>query len=210
MLNEQLEFQVSQYADGTLPAAEVAALEAVLASDVGARELLAEYRSVDAALKREMSVPAMNWDRLAAHLSDAVAAENDVAPASPRTLAFSGWWARTGVRTSAAIAAMVLVAVGTFAILSRDRGTRQDAPVDSVVVNSQAQTALPTAVAIIDITGPAPEAAAGPAVAEITIDATPLAKQMHYGAAETIVYRAPRVVIASGGSGRQDVPSLPY
>ena len=52
----------------------------------------------------------------------------------------------------------------------------------------------------------------GPKVMEISIDATPLAKRSNYGLSETIVYRPPRVVIASGQSDRQDTQpaSLPY
>jgi len=77
VIDERLEFQISQYADGTLPAGDVAALEAVLASNAEARALLAEYQSLDGSLKRELPLPAMNWDRLAAHLSGAVAAEDE-------------------------------------------------------------------------------------------------------------------------------------
>src|SRR5688500_15981890 len=101
MIDEQLEFQIAQYADGTLPAGERAALERVLADDADARALLDEYRRLDAALKREMPVPAMNWDRLAAHLSDAVAAEDR----ATTTIA----WPLRHVRTLAAAAAIIVV-----------------------------------------------------------------------------------------------------
>ena len=56
MIDETLEFRISQYADGTLPAAEVADLEAILASDAEARALLDEYRKLDVVLKRETPV----------------------------------------------------------------------------------------------------------------------------------------------------------
>ena len=37
MITEQLEFRIAQYADGTLPASEVAALESELATSAEAR-----------------------------------------------------------------------------------------------------------------------------------------------------------------------------
>jgi anti-sigma factor RsiW len=185
MDREQLEFQISQYADGTLPATEAAALEATLASDAAARELLEEYRQLDVMLKRELPLPQMNWERLADHLSDSVAKED----AATRTIA---WPLRQWGRV--AVAAMVLIAVGLGVWRGRS-GTTQ-------LVSTQP--------AVMEITGPAPERAAGPAVAIITIDASPLAKQNNYRAAETIVYRPSRVLIASGPSDRQDTRPLPY
>lgn len=74
MTFEELEFAISQYLDGTLPAAQVAELEARLAVDAAARALLDEYRRLDSALKLS-GVPALQWDRLAEHLSNAVAAD---------------------------------------------------------------------------------------------------------------------------------------
>ena len=52
MISEELEFQISQYADGSLSAEETAALEAVLASDSEAAALLADYRKLDATIQR--------------------------------------------------------------------------------------------------------------------------------------------------------------
>src|SRR5437016_363877 len=63
MDREQLEFRITQYLDGDLPAAEVAALEQVLAVDADARKVLGQHRALDAALKRELPVPQMKWDR---------------------------------------------------------------------------------------------------------------------------------------------------
>lgn len=72
MNDEQLEFAISQYLDGSLPVAETAVLEARLNEDVAARELLEEYRKVDALLKAPAALPAVAWDKLSAHLSSAV------------------------------------------------------------------------------------------------------------------------------------------
>lgn len=75
MTPDQLEFSIAQYADGTLPPAERAALEAVLAGDADARALLAEYRALDAALKAgPAALPAdVRWDALAGQIGDAAA-----------------------------------------------------------------------------------------------------------------------------------------
>src|SRR5258706_13819467 len=72
MLDEQLEFSISQYLDGTLSPDEAAALEARLKDDAAARELLEEYRNLNALLKSPAGLPAIAWDELAAHLSRSV------------------------------------------------------------------------------------------------------------------------------------------
>src|SRR3954464_15255575 len=74
MMNEELEFRIAQYADGTLPARERAALEAELQENADARAMLAEYRALDAALKGNEDVPRVQWDRLASRI-DAVVSE---------------------------------------------------------------------------------------------------------------------------------------
>ena len=72
MTPEQLEFSLSQYLDGSLPADQIPALEARLRNDAAARELLAEYRTLDTLLKAPAALPAIAWDALASHLSEAV------------------------------------------------------------------------------------------------------------------------------------------
>src|SRR5690348_17119169 len=73
MINDPLEFQISQYLDGSLPADEVAALEARLAEDAAARELLEEYRKLNALLKAPAALPDLAWDKLADYICSAVA-----------------------------------------------------------------------------------------------------------------------------------------
>src|SRR5688572_26322534 len=75
LTRDQLEYAVSQYIDGTLPPLESAALEERFANDAEARAILEEYRALDRALKASLPEPAVAWDRLAAHLSDAVGRE---------------------------------------------------------------------------------------------------------------------------------------
>jgi anti-sigma factor RsiW len=192
MNREQLEFQISQYADGTLSPAEVAALEATLVQDVEARALLEDFRKLDATLKKtEIPLPAINWDRLADHISAAVADEDRATTSFPiRT-----WWVRR-----IAIAALVLIAIGTVILWPRRIDNR-------MATNPPVNTAA--AVAIVQISGP--EVPTGAAVVEISMDPSSAQPQAaNYRIAEDIIYRAPRVVIASGQPDRQDTQRLPY
>src|SRR2546423_15276867 len=109
MTTEQLEFEISQYADGTLPPASRAALEAKLAADAEARALLDEYRKLDAALASARAIPALNWDRLATSISAAVADQAD-AEESRRATAYRMPW--VGVLRGLAVAASLLIAIG--------------------------------------------------------------------------------------------------
>ena len=196
MLDETLEFRISQYADGTLPPAEVANLEAILAADAEARALLEEYRKVDVALKREgaPNLPEIKWDRLAEHLSQAVEAEDRATTTYTISARTSAWWVR-----SAAVAAVVAIAFATVALWPRANREVATAP-----------TAHPVEVAMIEVGGP--EVSDKPAVEEVAVEPSDsaLAAAENYRIAEDIVYRPSRVVIASGDIDRQDSGRLPY
>jgi hypothetical protein len=71
MTLEQLEFAITQYLDGTLPPADVGALERRLAEDAAARGLLDEHRSLTAFLRSEPG-PDMDWAEVASDLSAVV------------------------------------------------------------------------------------------------------------------------------------------
>jgi anti-sigma factor RsiW len=71
MTHDQLEFAISQYLDGTLPAEEKAALERCVASDAAARRMLEEHVALHQLLQAE-EIPAVQWDRLARRISDAL------------------------------------------------------------------------------------------------------------------------------------------
>jgi hypothetical protein len=199
MNREQLEFQISQYADGTLPAAEVAALELTLAGDAEARALLGEFRKLDTLVKTtEMPLPAVDWDRFADHLSRAVAEEDRATtsiPIRPR----GAWWVKR-----VAIAAVVVLAAGV-AILWPRHGGRSEIAVTGPTVPVEPP------VAIVQISGP--EIASAAPHVEVSLGEPPaLAQQQsNYRIAEDIIYRPPHVVIASGLADAQDSPPrLPY
>jgi anti-sigma factor RsiW len=203
VIDEQLEFQIAQYADGTLPAADAVALERVLASDAEARALLDEYRRLDATLKREMPLPTINWNMLASRLSDAVAEED-------RATTTIAWPLRSWGKV--AMAASIAIVIGLMAWWQLKPAT----PTSEIALNNGTTTSSSTgvnpdtAVAIVQITGPAAQAASQPAVAQIEIGPSPWAKQTNFGVADQVVYRRPRVLIASGQLDRQDTGRLPF
>src|SRR5580698_6345999 len=101
-MSEDLEFQISQYVDGTLSAEERVAVEVRLAEDADARRLLGEYRRLDQQLSQNLSLPNVKWDRLAERLSAAM----DETPAVAGRIGFATWGRRL------AIAACLAIAVG--------------------------------------------------------------------------------------------------
>jgi anti-sigma factor RsiW len=147
---DQLEYAISQYIDGTLPPLESAALDERLAVDVEARDILAEYRALDQTLKTSLPTPAVAWDRLHAHLSDAVSREE--APVRHYSM-------RTYVRVAAvALAASVAVVFGVI-LLSSNRtgpGSGKLQPI-AIVVGPQVETASQQVASVTEVSiGPAP------------------------------------------------------
>ncbi len=192
MISEELEFRISQFADGTLPAEEVAALEATLAGDAEARAMLASYRKLDSAIRAEMTTPAMDWDRLSTQISRTIAAHDEAMT--------TGVWGRIGVWGKMAVAAMILLAIGGAALILLRPGVRTDLAIK------------PTAhrIELAEVTGPVAESASSVGVEDVAIGPAPSASSASYAAAEDIVYHAPLVVIASSQFQRQDSAALPY
>jgi anti-sigma-K factor RskA len=203
MNREQLEFSISQYADGTLPAAETAALETTLANDADARALLEEFRKLDAIVKTtEIPLPAVDWDRFADHLSRAVAEEDRATTSIPIRPRGGAWWVKR-----VAIAAVVVLAAGVALLWPRHGGHSEIAKV------SGPQVPTAPAVAIVQVGGP--EIASGAPNVQVSLvePAAAVQQQANYRIAEDIIYRPPHVVIASGLGDRQDSSSrssLPY
>jgi len=78
MISEELEFQIVQYVDGDLPVEARAALEARLVDDADARKVLEEHRKLrDALILGTRNMPAVNYEKLAQHVSDVVARSDE-------------------------------------------------------------------------------------------------------------------------------------
>jgi negative regulator of sigma E activity len=179
VIDEQLEFRLTQYLDGTLPPEEAPALFDELAKNREAVATLDEYRKLDVLMSAQPA--GIKWDALAEHISGHIDEEQHSRM-------------RIGVFAAPlriAIAAMVLLAVGVGTWI----GVRDTTP-------PGVQPAGP--IAKSDIQGPIIEIATGAVVAEIEIG--PAAVAIDPGD-ETYWYaesRPQRVIIASGVDDRQD------
>lgn len=141
MIDEQLEFRLTQYLDGTLPPEEAPALFDELACNREALAVLDEYRKLDVLMTARPA--GIKWEALAEHIS----AHIDEDQRSRMRIGFSA-------PLRAAMAAMVLLAVGVTSWLAlRPADTDPGRPVAKVA----------------DIQGPAVELADGAAVVEIEI-----------------------------------------
>lgn len=120
MIDEKLQFAISQYVDGSLAPAEAAQLEVRFASDAESRRLLEEYRLLDQMVKAAMPEPEMDWDAMARKISFAIDEGETQAPLSLVAGAPATWW------RPLAIAASVLVCV-SFAAIAWQTMLRQSA-----------------------------------------------------------------------------------
>lgn len=180
MTRDELEYAISQYLDGNLPALEVAALEERLAGDAEARAMLEEYRRLNTVLKASLPVPAVEWDHFAARVQASLADEET--PVRHYSIRSIGWIGR------AAIAASLLFAVSLTLFLINTPA----APQGSVVVS-----------------GPSAEQSAGPVVAEISIGPSP-AVARDWRAGQEVVSRPAIVLIDRVSTSGQDTDSSWY
>jgi negative regulator of sigma E activity len=190
MTRDELEFAISQYLDGNLAEAEESALEARLASDADARALLAEYRTLDRAL-RAAPPPALDWDALSTRISAAVAEQDE--PAQSYRL----HWVRTA--SALALAACVVLAVGV--------GIRRlQAPGGSRFVNKQP---VPRQIVVVDTTRRAVPSTAPVAVVSVGPSAAPQDSAALARYHEDLLSRPSQVIIARSGYPAQDGSVLP-
>src|SRR4051794_20366685 len=152
MTREELEFSICEYLDGTLGQSERLALEARLATDPEAQEILRQERALTATL-RSGAAPAVKWEPLARRISTAIdhELEDRIARASWALRARSPWFM--------AVAASIILALAIsihFALTHR--GNTGQLPSNQVTGG----------VAML-IEGPQEETAAGPVVSEVSI-----------------------------------------
>jgi anti-sigma factor RsiW len=146
-----LEFQVSQYVDGQLDAAATAALEVRLRDDAAARSLLAEYKQVAAFVRDNSSLPAINWNRLAESISTNI----DASEEQRIERRFRMPWIQVA-GSIAAVAACVVIGLFIF------RSQEVTSPTKSNVAVARPR--------IAEISLAPAQLAAGPRVADVTID----------------------------------------
>ncbi|HEX4125255.1 MAG TPA: hypothetical protein VHY37_11055 [Tepidisphaeraceae bacterium] len=201
-MDDELEFLISQYADGTLGEAESRALEAKLAEDAEARAVLEKHRRLTVRL-RALPTPPMSdvqWDRLSARIGSAVAktpkpSEREEVPMAYRLFAGRFAWAAVG------LAASVFIAAGlAIRIFVGGHGK----PISSHV---------PVAVRrLMHVSGPRAQVASGPAMTDVSIGpGKALAGRGGAGIYGGVVSRPSSVLVASGGRAADDsAPQTPF
>ena len=195
MTRDELEFQISQYLDGTLAEAEENALEARLATDADARALLAEYRGLDRVL-RSAPPPEVDYAALAGRISQAVAREQE--PAQSYRL----HWVRTASALALAACVVIAVSVGIRRLQNDPR------PGDTTVVTipggvpgeAKQIVAVDTVSRDVPSTAPVVVVNVGPAAA--SPDQPTYARY-----AEDLLSRPSQVIIARSGYEAQEAPA---
>jgi hypothetical protein len=199
---DQIEFAISQLADGTLDAAAQQELERLLATDPDSRQLLAEYRTLDSALRAGAGpLPTIAWDHLRSQIAATVDAADqgvgrdersalDGDADEPIRLPLSAqpaaqFAAQRGLRWSVlagmglAIAASLLIGIGLGMRMIRQGTTVGPAiaqlpqPPAQQPTGPQSPLAVAPALAMVQVSGPAAESAAGSAVAKISVGPPP-------------------------------------
>jgi anti-sigma factor RsiW len=196
MTRDELEFQISQYLDGTLAEADQSALEARLAEDAQARALLDEYRRLDVVLK-SAPAPAVDWDALSTQICDAVAQQEEEPGRSYRIGTF---------RTFAglAVAASVLIGLGLVIPLLQ----QQTNPVRGGVAVKPSKA--PVEIIVVDAGPAAPAASAEPLVGIAVGPSTSLQDRPGFaGFHDELISRPSQVFIARGGEPAHDGTFLP-
>ena len=189
MTRDELEYTLSQYLDGTLAASDESALDELLATDESARALLAEYRSLDRAL-RAAPLPTFDFDALSSRISTAVGEQDE--PAQSYRL----HWVRTAA--SLALAACVVIAVGVGIRRLQNPPTRNDTQIAGVE---------PKQIVVVDATS-RPSASADPVtVVSVGPSAAPQDRPALARYHEDLLSRPSQVIIARGGYATQDAPT---
>lgn len=187
MQHDELEFLISQYADGTLDEADRATVERALQDDAGARVMLQEHQALTR-LMRGVPMPVVRWDRLEQTLSGAIDDQLQV------RMRRASWLMRPA---GLAMAASVMIAFGIAAHFMLTQKS-------STPIHPSASHSL-----VIELSEP--DKPQGKVVSEISVSAGgAYAKDSTLAPyADDIDTRPSHVVIASGASA-QTSSGLPF
>jgi anti-sigma-K factor RskA len=186
MKQEDLEFQISQYADGSLPFEQRAVVEEAIRADASAQKALRDYQKLDLEFAGLRTLPAVRWDRLAKHLSDVIDADRQATerPAVAGRIfpIFASWKMRS------AVAAVVVFAIGGTLWM---KGHHAASP--TAMIHPTDSTAI--------VIGPQAEVGTGPASEEIKIGPSrALAQHMDsWRYADGVVTHGPSKVTITAG-----------
>ena len=199
MTRDELEFSISQYLDGTLAAADAAALEERLAGDADARVVFGEYQSLDAALR---ATPAPDVDLAAFHtrVTDALVRQPDPA------VSYKLPWVGTVRRL--ALAACVVIAAGVGIRLLQ---TSRDADVTAISTRPTTPASVePKQIIVLDgVRRAAPTTGPSEIVVAIGPSSIPQDRPALARYQEDLISRRSQVIIARSGTVAQDGALLP-
>jgi anti-sigma-K factor RskA len=175
MISEEIEFQISQYVDGTLSAPQRKIIDDLVLSDPGAAKVLADYRRLNSHLGSLRTATEIQWDRLSDRISGAIDNADEPAVAGRIGFFHSRW----------RIAATVLVAASAL-LVARHAMRSQPA----------AQPIAPAPV--VDVQGPQAEVAAGRPTEDVSVGPSPAlaARDSRYG--EGVIGQGPSKVVIVG------------
>jgi negative regulator of sigma E activity len=207
MTDEQLEFSISQYLDGTLADSERMSLERRLNADAGAMATLQEYRNLNVVLKSNAGLPNISWELFALTISSAVdAADAGHDEQIARRFRMPAWV--RSVVVPLAMAASVLVATGIGFHLMQ---TRLHSTNDGVAIHAQPKRGLES-FASISVFGSQAEPTHEMAEAQVAIGPSAEARDepilVHYSG--DLVSRPSHVAVASGMAPMHDTEALQY
>jgi anti-sigma factor RsiW len=193
MVDEELEFAISQYVDGALPPAQAAALEVRLSFDAEAAAVLQEFRKLNGLVA--LPLPPIQWDRLSVHLSESVA-EHDAESRTFRVYAMP--WVRRVASLAVAACLAVVIGVGY---------QHRTHPASPGAARSEAMHGE------LAVAGPSADVPAGAVVEQISVGPSPSVAMddstWRYGDSG-VVSQPQRVVIATSDAPVQDTSATPY
>lgn len=199
MTQDQLEFSITQYLDGSLPASERTALMERLEKDPEAREMLEEHRRLDNVFARA-SLPAFQLEAFSKQLSEAIA--QAPAPEEEQPSLRMPW---VGVRSWMAIAASVIIVSGlAIAILSHGRNGTASNPVHHETTASAG---------FVTVTGPISPTASSSDDVQVSVGPSKAIageSTLSRYSADLVMRPAHVMMVASGVNPDQDMDSQPF
>jgi hypothetical protein len=176
---DELEYAISQYIDGDLPATDRAALEERLASDAEVRAILSEYQNLDSMLAMSLPAPDVDFNALKKSIAGTIAGMDS--PASASVFGRIGWTARL------AISASILLLMSAAMLVFRTGSN----PQNPGLVKSPDHLIDP---GVALVSGPAAQQSTGQVIDQVQIGPSP-AMAGNWRVAEELVTRPTVVVI---------------
>ena len=200
MIDDNLQFALSQYADGTLAQTERNAVDQLLVHDAEARQTVAEYRRLSILLAASARpLPSVDWPQLAQQISRAIGRSHSIpgtaAIAAAEMASESGsmaWGRRPWVW---AIAASLVIASGVIWMSQQESNTAQ--PALAVVPSAIVE---PTRVAeVAEVRVFQGEAASGLAVTHVSVGPSAAIEQASLWQLYPEVAERPASISIAGG-----------